>query len=101
MSTIAGFATIVVSMSVSTGLDLSVDLRAIVILILGGTTFRQKGRPVGILTGLLVYGILESGLMHFGIPAHIHQLIKGSVLLSVIMINALLHRSRSGSTENS
>lgn len=93
MSTIAGFATIVVSMSVSTGLDLSIDLRAIIILILGGTTFKQKGRPVGILTGLLVYGILESGLMHFGIPMYFHQLIKGSVLLSVIISNAYFNHN--------
>lgn len=78
-------------MSINTGLDLTIDLSGIIILVIGGTTFKQKGKPLGILTGLIVFGFLKSGLILLGIPSYFHMLLKGLVFLFFIFVNNRLY----------
>lgn len=91
---LAGLVFVSISGSVATGLDLSVNLSAVIIVVLGGTDLYRRGSPFGIFFGLLLFYILEKGLIHYGIMDYYHSLIKGIVLLVVILINYCSHEFR-------
>ncbi|MCF7942521.1 MAG: ABC transporter permease [Spirochaetia bacterium] len=102
---LAGTMAVAASGSVATGLDLSVNLSAIVIVVLGGTDLLRKGNPLGLIFGLLLFWILERSLIQYGIDEHYQQLFKGIVLLMVILANNGFHqllevsRKRPGSAD--
>ena len=57
--------------------------------IIGGVSLSGgKGTPVGIAGGVLVLGLLRSGLTSIGAPPYVHEIITGIVLLSVSLLYA-------------
>lgn len=89
---LSGLASISIHGSVATGLNLSVNLSAIVVVVFGGTDFDRQGRPVGILVGLVLYALLERGLARLGVQDYYLMLIQGGILLTILLCNALIDR---------
>ncbi len=56
--------------------------------IIGGVSLSGgRGRPMGILAGVLVLGVLRSGLNALGVSPYIHEIATGAVLLSVAILD--------------
>ena len=91
---LAGITMAAIDASIATGLDISVNLSAIIILVLGGTDFRNVGRPYGIFFGMLLFGMLERGFLLLGVADYYHMFFRGCVLLLVIISNSFF-RERS------
>jgi ribose/xylose/arabinose/galactoside ABC-type transport system permease subunit len=61
-----------------------VSVPAVAAVILGGASFSGgTGRPLGTATGVLILGLLRTGLTTLGVPPYVHELATGAVLLSV------------------
>jgi len=62
--------------------DISVP--AVAAVILGGASFSGgTGRPLGTAAGVMILGLLRTGLTTLGVPPYVHDLVTGGVLLSV------------------
>lgn len=61
-----------------------VSVPAVAAVILGGASFSGgTGRPLGTATGVLILGLLRTGLTTLGVPPYVHEIVTGGVLLSV------------------
>jgi ribose/xylose/arabinose/galactoside ABC-type transport system permease subunit len=61
-----------------------VSIPAVAAVILGGASFSGgTGRPLGTATGVLILGLLRTGLTTLGVPPYVHEVVTGGVLLSV------------------
>jgi ribose/xylose/arabinose/galactoside ABC-type transport system permease subunit len=61
-----------------------VSVPAVAAVILGGASFSGgTGRPLGTATGVLILGLLRTGLTALGVPPYAHEIVTGGVLLSV------------------
>ncbi|MCX7314010.1 MAG: ABC transporter permease [Alphaproteobacteria bacterium] len=57
--------------------------------IIGGVSLAGgKGTPIGIACGVLILAVLRSGLTAIGVPPFVHDIVTGSVLLSVALLDA-------------
>jgi ribose/xylose/arabinose/galactoside ABC-type transport system permease subunit len=73
------------SLAAATPAGLSdVSVPAVAAVILGGASFSGgTGRPLGTATGVLILGLLRTGLTTLGVPPYVHEIVTGGVLLSV------------------
>jgi ribose/xylose/arabinose/galactoside ABC-type transport system permease subunit len=61
-----------------------VSVPAVAAVILGGASFSGgTGRPLGTAMGVLILGLLRTGLTTLGVPPYVHEVVTGGVLLSV------------------
>jgi ribose transport system permease protein len=61
-----------------------VSVPAVTAVILGGASFSGgSGRPLGTAAGMLILGLLRTGLTTLGVPPYVHDIATGSVLLVV------------------
>ncbi|TNF18348.1 MAG: hypothetical protein EP318_18865 [Rhodobacteraceae bacterium] len=73
------------------GLYLEFD--AITAVILGGTSlFGGRGRLLGTILGVLLYGIIINGLVLTGTNPYLQSLVKGLILLGVVLLDTLVQR---------
>ena len=95
-SVCAGIAGILFSSKVSSGSAVFGDEVVIIIIatvILGGTSlFGGKGSLSGTLLGLILMGLLIRALIVFDIPLYWQEIFRGSVILTVVIIDALRFR---------
>jgi ribose/xylose/arabinose/galactoside ABC-type transport system permease subunit len=62
---------------------------AVAAAIIGGVSLSGgKGTPIGIAGGVLVLGVLRSGLTAIGVPPYTHDIVTGCVLLAVALLDA-------------
>jgi ribose/xylose/arabinose/galactoside ABC-type transport system permease subunit len=62
---------------------------AVAAAIIGGVSLSGgKGTPIGIAGGVLVLGVLRSGLTAIGVPPYMHDIVTGCVLLAVALLDA-------------
>lgn len=62
---------------------------AVAAAIIGGVSLSGgKGTPLGIAGGVLVLGVLRSGLTAIGVPPYMHDIVTGCVLLAVALLDA-------------
>ncbi|MGH3195285.1 MAG: ABC transporter permease [Streptosporangiaceae bacterium] len=74
------------------GTDL--ELTAIAAVILGGTDlFGGKGTIIGTVIGALFLSIIQDGLVLFGLSAQVLTLVTGSIIVLVVMVNAIANGS--------
>ena len=57
--------------------------------IIGGVSLvGGRGHPMGIAAGVLILGILHSGLNAVGVTPHVHDIVTGAILFAVAIIDA-------------
>lgn len=95
---LAGICAIITVGRVSSGqpwAGLYLEFDAITAVILGGTSlFGGRGKLLGTILGVLLYGIIINGLVLTGTNPYLQSLIKGLILLGVVMIDMLGQRSQ-------
>ena len=96
---LAGLSAIITIGRVSSGqpwAGLFLEFDAITAVILGGTSlFGGRGRLLGTILGVLLYGIIINGLILTGTNPYLQSLIKGMILLGVVLLDTLGQRGRS------
>lgn len=97
---LAGICAIITVGRVSSGqpwAGLYLEFDAITAVILGGTSlFGGRGRLLGTILGVLLYGIIINGLVLTGTNPYLQSLIKGLILLGVVLIDRLGQRGQQG-----
>ncbi len=95
---LAGLSAIITVGRVSSGqpwAGLYLEFDAITAAILGGTSlFGGRGRLLGTILGVLLYGIIVNGLILTGVNPYLQSLIKGMILLGVVLLDTLGQRRR-------
>ena len=93
---LAGLSAIITVGRVSSGqpwAGLYLEFDAITAVILGGTSlFGGRGRLLGTILGVLLYGIIINGLVLTGTNPYLQSLIKGMILLGVVLLDTLVQR---------
>ncbi|SNS60245.1 ABC transporter permease [Antarctobacter heliothermus] len=93
---LAGLSAIITVGRVSSGqpwTGLYLEFDAITAVILGGTSlFGGRGRLLGTILGVLLYGIIINGLVLTGTNPYLQSLIKGLILLGVVLLDTLVQR---------
>ncbi|MEO9864353.1 MAG: ABC transporter permease [Yoonia sp.] len=96
---LAGLSAIVTVGRVSSGQPWSglyLEFDAITAVILGGTSlFGGRGRLLGTILGVLLYGIIINGLVLTGTNPYLQSLIKGMILLGVVLLDSWTQRGKS------
>lgn len=95
---LAGISAIVTVGRVSSGqpwAGLYLEFDAITAVILGGTSlFGGRGRLLGTILGVLLYGIIINGLVLTGTNPYLQSLIKGMILLGVVLLDTWTQRGK-------
>jgi len=95
---LAGICAIITVGRVSSGqpwAGLYLEFDAITAVILGGTSlFGGRGKLLGTILGVLLYGIIINGLVLTGTNPFLQSLIKGLILLGVVLIDRLGQRGQ-------
>lgn len=95
---LAGISAIVTVGRVSSGqpwAGLYLEFDAITAVILGGTSlFGGRGRLIGTILGVLLYGIIINGLVLTGTNPYLQNLIKGIILLGVVLLDTWTQRGK-------
>lgn len=95
---LAGLSAIITVGRVSSGqpwTGLYLEFDAITAVILGGTSlFGGRGRLLGTILGVLLYGIIINGLVLTGTNPYLQSLIKGLILLGVVLLDTLVQRRK-------
>lgn len=95
---LAGLSAIITVGRVSSGqpwAGLYLEFDAITAVILGGTSlFGGRGKLMGTILGVLLYGIIINGLILTGTNPYLQSLIKGAILLGVVLLDTLGQRGR-------
>ncbi|WP_323772434.1 ABC transporter permease [Antarctobacter sp.] len=93
---LAGLSAIITVGRVSSGqpwTGLYLEFDAITAVILGGTSlFGGRGRLLGTILGVLLYGIIINGLVLTGTNPYLQSLIKGLILLGVVLLDTIVQR---------
>ncbi len=96
---LAGLSAIITVGRVSSGqpwAGLYLEFDAITAVILGGTSlFGGRGRLLGTILGVLLYGIIVNGLVLTGTNPYLQSLIKGMILLGVVLLDTYSQRGKS------
>lgn len=95
---LAGLSAIITVGRVSSGqpwAGLFLEFDAITAVILGGTSlFGGRGKLLGTILGVLLYGIIINGLILTGTNPYLQSLIKGMILLGVVLVDTLSQRGQ-------
>lgn len=95
---LAGISAIVTVGRVSSGqpwAGLYLEFDAITAVILGGTSlFGGRGRLLGTILGVLLYGIIINGLVLTGTNPYLQSLVKGLILLGVVLLDSWTQRGK-------
>ena len=95
---LAGLSAIVTVGRVSSGqpwAGMFLEFDAITAVILGGTSlFGGRGKLMGTILGVLLYGIIINGLILTGTNPYLQSLIKGLILLGVVLLDTLGQRGK-------
>ncbi len=95
---LAGLSAIITVGRVSSGqpwAGLNLEFDAITAVILGGTSlFGGRGRLLGTILGVLLYGIIINGLVLTGTNPYLQSLIKGLILLGVVLLDNYTQRGK-------
>ncbi|WP_114390732.1 ABC transporter permease [Notoacmeibacter marinus] len=95
---LAGLSAIITVGRVSSGqpwAGLYLEFDAITAVILGGTSlFGGRGRLLGTILGVLLYGIIVNGLVLTGTNPFLQSLIKGLILLGVVLLDTQTQKGR-------
>lgn len=95
---LAGLSAIITVGRVSSGqpwTGLYLEFDAITAVILGGTSlFGGRGRLLGTILGVLLYGIIINGLVLTGTNPYLQSLIKGLILLGVVLLDTLVQQRK-------
>jgi simple sugar transport system permease protein len=79
--------------SVASGQGTQMELYAIVVSVLGGTSlFGVTGTILGTVIGALILGTLETGLVLIGAPASFYTSLIGLILIVAVIVNVRLER---------
>lgn len=93
---LAGVCAIITVGRVSSGqpwAGLFLEFDAITAVILGGTSlFGGRGKLLGTILGVLLYGIIINGLILTGTNPYLQSLIKGLILLAVVLVDTISNR---------
>ncbi|MGB6371766.1 MAG: ABC transporter permease [Atribacterota bacterium] len=95
---LVGFASIItvgrlLSAQPWSGLGLEFDV--ITAVIIGGTSLKGgEGNMIGTLFGAAVVGVLTNGMSFLSIPPFYQYIFKGLIILAVVYIDNVIHRSR-------
>ncbi len=96
---LAGLSAIITVGRVSSGqpwAGLYLEFDAITAVILGGTSlFGGRGKLLGTILGVLLYGIIINGLVLTGTNPYLQSLIKGAILLGVVLLDTVTQRGKS------
>lgn len=96
MGVLAGLAGLLQSARLGSGdpqAGILFELNAIAAVVLGGTSlFGGRGTVVGTLIGVLVIGVLETGLQLIGVPTYWQQVAKGAVILAAVVLDQVKER---------
>ncbi len=61
-----------------------VAVPSVAAVILGGASLSGgTARPLGTAAGVLILGLLRTGLTSLGVPAHVHEIVTGAILMAV------------------
>ncbi|WP_366193353.1 ABC transporter permease [Meridianimarinicoccus marinus] len=95
---LAGLSAIITVGRVSSGqpwAGLYLEFDAITAVILGGTSlFGGRGKLLGTILGVLLYGIIINGLVLTGTNPYLQSLIKGMILLGVVLLDTYTQRGK-------
>lgn len=95
---LAGLSAIITVGRVSSGqpwTGLYLEFDAITAVILGGTALAGgRGRLLGTILGVLLYGIIINGLVLTGTNPFLQSLIKGLILLGVVLLDTATQKGR-------
>lgn len=95
---LAGISAIITVGRVSSGqpwAGLYLEFDAITAVILGGTSlFGGRGKLLGTILGVLLYGIIINGLVLTGTNPFLQSLVKGGILLGVVVLDTLTRRGK-------
>lgn len=95
---LAGLSAIITVGRVSSGqpwAGLYLEFDAITAVILGGTSlFGGRGKLLGTILGVLLYGIIINGLVLTGTNPYLQSLIKGLILLGVVLLDTFTQRGK-------
>lgn len=95
---LAGLSAIITVGRVSSGqpwAGLYLEFDAITAVILGGTSlFGGRGKLLGTILGVLLYGIIINGLVLTGMNPYLQNLIKGMILLGVVLLDTFTQRGK-------
>ncbi len=95
---LAGLSAIITVGRVSSGqpwAGLYLEFDAITAVILGGTSlFGGRGKLLGTILGVLLYGIIINGLVLTGTNPYLQSLIKGLILLGVVLLDTLTQKGK-------
>lgn len=89
----AGLGGVVLTLSVNTGspvFGLNVLLSAVIAVVMGGTRLEGgRGSALGTLGGVITIGAITTALEYSSVPAHIQQIVTGSLLIVLIVLGRL------------
>lgn len=95
---LCGLSAIITVGRVSSGqpwAGLFLEFDAITAVILGGTSlFGGRGKLLGTILGVLLYGIIVNGLVLTGTNPFLQSFIKGAILLGVVLLDTLGQRGK-------
>lgn len=81
----------------SATVGLNFEIVVLTAVVLGGVGFAGgSGRPTGIFVGVILIGVLNSGLVFIGIADYWQQIVSGAALLAALGADQFLLRSRRG-----
>lgn len=89
----AGLAGVLLSLNVNTGspvFGLTVVISAIMAVVMGGTRLEGgRGSALGTLGGVVTVSALTTALEYASVPAHIQQIVTGTILILLIVMDRL------------
>lgn len=95
---LVGLSSIITVGRVSSGqpwAGLFLEFDAITAVIIGGTSlFGGRGKLLGTILGVLLYGIIINGLVLTGTNPYLQSLIKGLILLGVVLLDTYTQRAK-------
>lgn len=101
----AGLAGVLLSLNVNTGspvFGLTVVISAIVAVVMGGTRLEGgRGSALGTLGGVITVGALTTALEYASVPAYVQQIVTGSILIFLIMMDRLALATRTAAVPSS
>ena len=81
----------------SATVGLNFEIVVLTAVVLGGVSFAGgSGRPTGIFVGVILIGVLSSGLVFIGIGDYWQQIVSGAALLAALGADQFLLRGRRG-----
>ena len=99
-SFMAALAGVILTSRVNTGSAVFGDQTPMLVIaaaVLGGTSlFGGKGSVIGTLQGVLILGLIERAMVIFNVDTNYQLLVRGTIIIVVIVIDALTARRRDG-----